>query len=203
MSGGDTQLEILAAHYSETFSLLKSAVEKRDRLFLYILGVIFLLLVYMSTPTLMGALLNSFVKHQLGDNTSGTTNLIDVSFIGAILLLGLLSLSHTYFQMVLHIERQYDYVYQLEDQLSSFFGGKAFVREGKHYKKYRRLFSRWTRGIFWLLFPILYLLFLAVWLVFLYSKSQSPVAYKVVDTLIVASAIASLGLYLLALIKRK
>src|SRR6266487_7130035 len=148
MTTEDAHLEILSAHYSETYSLLKSAVERRDRLFLYILGTIFLLLLYMSAPTAMSTWLNSFINSKTGMNAN-PTKLVQASFIGAILLLALLSVSHTYFQTVLHIERQYDYVYQLEEQLCTYFDGKAFIREGTYYKKYERQFSKWTKGIFW------------------------------------------------------
>jgi hypothetical protein len=201
MADNDTKLEILSSHYSETYSLLKEAVARRDRLFLYILGVIFLLLVYMSAPSTTSDWLNSFVKSQAGNNN--TVNLIEASFIGSILLLGLSSLSHTYFQTVLHIERQYDYVYQLEEQLSAYFDEKAFIREGKHYKKYKRRFSRWTKGIFWVLFPLLYLLFIINWLIFLYKESGSSPSYIIIDTLITASILTSLGFYLLALVKKR
>jgi len=201
-NNNEKQLEVLSAHYSETFFLLKSAVERRDRLFLYMLGVTSLLLLYMSAPSALGDWLNSFVNNQVG-SAANTTNLIEASFIGAILLLGLLSLSHTYFQTVLHIERQYDYVYQLEEQLSAYFGGNAFIREGKHYRKYKRRFSRWTKVIFWFLFPLLYLLFVVVWLIFLYRNPQIPSIYKVVDSLIMLSILISLGFYLLALIKKR
>lgn len=202
MTENDAHLEILSAHYSETFALLKSAVEKRDRLFLYILVVIFLLLVYMSAPSAVSDWLNLFISSRTGTNAN-TINLIEASFIGAILLLALLSISHTYFQTVLHIERQYDYVYQLEQQLSMYFDGKAFIREGEHYRKYKRRFSRWTKGIFWYLVPSLYVVFIAAWLVFLYTRSQAPVTYKIVDTLIAASILVSLSLYMLALTKKK
>ena len=197
----DTQLEALSRHYSETFQLLKTDVAKRDRLFLYILIVIFILLLYMSAPTAMSELLNNFVRIQLGDKSE--TNLIDVSFMGAILLLGLLSLSHTYFQTVLHVERQYNYVYQLEKQLSQHFGELAFIREGTFYKSHRRKFSEWTKAIFWVLFPLLFLLFIIIWLIFLWGRSQAPFAYQIVDTLISLSILVSLGFYLLALIKKK
>ena len=201
MAGKDAHLEILSAHYSETFLLLKSSVEKRDRLFLYILGVIFLLLLYMSAPSAVSDWLNSFINSKSGG--TNITNLIEASFIGAILLLALLSFSHTYFQTVLHIERQYDYVYQLEEQLNPYFDGKAFIREGIHYKKYKRQFSRWTKAIFWTLFPLLYFIFIIGWLIFLYTNSQASLLYKIVDSLITASIFISLGSYLLALIKKK
>lgn len=197
----DTQLEVLSHHYSETFELLRADVAKRDRLFLYILVVIFLLLLYMSAPTAMSDLLNNFVSSQAGGDEQ--TRLIDVSFMGAILLLGLLSLSHTYFQTVLHVERQYNYVYQLENELSKHFDELAFIREGRFYRNQRRKFSTWTKVIFWILFPFLFLLFNIFWLVFLFARSQAPFAYQLVDTLISVSILTSLGLYLLALIKKK
>ena len=196
----DTQLEILAHHYSETFTLLRNDMGKRDRLFLYILIVIFLLLLYMSAPTAMSQLLNNFLSTRAGGDDP--TNLIDVSFIGTILLLGLLSLSHTYFQTVLHIERQYDYVGQLETQLSQSFDGLAFIREGQHYRSQGRRFAKWTKAIFWWLFPFLFVLFIFAWLYFIWWRSGAPLLYLVINTLISVSILVSLRYYLLALIKK-
>lgn len=198
----EKQLEVLSHHYSETFELLKNDVAKRDRLFLYLLVLIFILLLYMSAPTALSELLNNFLYSQTG-REGNQTPLIDVSFMGAILMLGLLSLSHTYFQTVLHVERQYNYVYQLEKQLSRHFDELAFIREGTFYKNHRRRFSEWTKVIFWVLFPLLFLLFNVIWLVFLWGRSQAPFAYQIVDTLISLSMLTSLGFYLLALIKDK
>jgi len=197
-------IEVLSKHYSETFNQLKEVVARRDRLFLYILFVIFILLLYMSSPTVMSDWVNSFFNSQVARNSDTTMQpLIDVSVIGVVLLLGLLSFSHTYFQTVLHVERQYDYVYQLEGQLSDHFNDKAFIREGKHYRNYKRRFSSWTKIIFWYLFPFLYLVFIVFWLWFLFTTSQSPLGYKIIELLITVSILISMGLYLLAIIKRK
>lgn len=196
----ERHLEVLSHHYSETFGLLRSDVAKRDRMFLYILIIIFALLLYMSAPTGVSKLLNNFLNLQAGGSGD---QIIDASFIGAILLLGLLSLSHTYFQTVLHVERQYDYIYQLEKQLNEYFGTEAFTREGRHYKKHPRLFSKWTKAIFWWLFPLLFLLFNVIWLIFLFRISAAPFAYKLIDSLISAFMLTSLGFYMLALLKRK
>jgi hypothetical protein len=197
----DKQLEVLSQHYSETFELLRGDVAKRDRLFLYILIVIFILLLYMSAPDAMSALLDNFLKSRIGSEDK--TPLIDVAFIGAILMLGLLSLSHTYFQTVLHVERQYNYVYQLEERLSQHFDELAFIREGKFYQGHRRKFSKWTKAIFWWLFPCLFLLFNVIWLIYLFTVSKAPITYKIVDTLITASILTSLWFYMQALIKKK
>jgi len=196
-------IEVLSHHYTETFDLLRSVVARRDRLFIYILLVIFGVLLYMSSPLLVSDWINSFFNKQIaGNTTTAIAPLIDVSVIGVVLLLGLLSLSHTYFQTVLHVERQYDYVYQLENELSRHFKDKAFIREGKHYRTYKRRFSSWTKFIFWYLFPILYLFFIVAWLVFLFTTSQTPLGYKFVDFAITASILVSLWLYLLAIIKQ-
>jgi len=200
-SATEKQLEVLSRHYSETFELVKADVAKRDRLFLYILIVIFVLLLYMSAPDAMSALLDNFLKSRIGGGNQ--TPLIDVAFMGAILLLGLLSLSHTYFQTVLHVERQYNYVYQLEKQLSQYFDEPAFSREGEFYKKHRRRFSGWTKTIFWWLFPSLFLLFNVIFLYYLFAVSQAPLFYKIVDTVITASILRSLWLYMLALVKQR
>jgi len=197
-------IEVLSQHYSETFELLHKIVARRDRLFLYILLVIFVLLLYMSSPSVMSEWVNTFFNKQVnGAPNSNMLPLIDVSVIGVVLLLGLLSLSHTYFQTVLHVERQYDYVYQLEQELSSHFAGRAFIREGDHYKKYRYRFSRWTKGIFWILFPSLFFLFIVYWLIFLYTQSQAPRIFIIVDSLITVSILISLCLYVWALMKKK
>lgn len=196
-----THLQILSEHYSETFALLRNDVARRDRLFLYILALIFLLLLYMSAPTALSDWINSYMEKQIG-STAGN-KIVDASFVGMVLWIGLLSMAHSYFQIVLHIERQYKYVYQLENQLSKIFDGQAFIREGKHYRENRRKFAEWTKFIFWFLFPLLFLIFNIVWLVFLFTILKPAFLYLVVDSIISVSALVSLGFYLWALFKKR
>jgi hypothetical protein len=204
MNASDSKIEILSAHYSETFALLKSAVEKRDRLFVYILGIVLSLLLYMQTPSAISDWLNSFANSQAGqDPTAASQGIIDDSFVGIILGIGLLSLSHTYFQTVLHIERQYNYIYQLEKQLSPHFDEKAFIREGKHYKDHKRKFSSWTKIIFWYLFPFLFFAFNIYWIVFLITEASISIFFKAANSLITLSTLTSLGYYFWALTKKK
>lgn len=205
MKLSDTKIEILSAHYSETFSLVKSAVEKRDRLFVYILMVIIALALYMQAPSAISDWLNSFVSNQAGQETgaTGTSNFINDSLIAIILGVGLLSLSHTYFQTVLHIERQYNYVYQLEKLLSVNFKETAFIREGKHYRENKRKFSSWTKIIFWYLFPFLFLIFNIFWISFILTSTNTSIFFKAFNGLVTLSTLISLGYYIWALTKRK
>ena len=196
----EVHLEVLADHFDKTFELLRMDVGKRDRLFLYMLILAFVLLLYMSAPDAVGEWTNMMVANQSGSPNSGKTiQLINVSFIGTILWFGFLGLSHTYFQTVLHVERQYSYIYQLEKLLSKHFDEKAFVREGRHYRDSRRKFSSWTKFIFWMLSPLLMFLFLISWQVFLFTNPQTEFLYLATNSLISISIIISMVLFLWAL----
>ncbi|MBT3391008.1 MAG: hypothetical protein HN413_11425 [Chloroflexi bacterium] len=201
----NTKLEILAEHYNETFELQKSHVTRRDRLFIYILGLILFLLIYMQAPNAIGDWINSYIVQQVanGQENSTPANILDVSFIGAILWFGLLSLVHTYFQTVLHIERQYNYIYGLEKELSAYFDGNAFVREGKHYKKHKLKFSRLTKVIYWNIFPALLLSMVALWLRFVVMTPNVPTLYKIIEIVISGIILISEAFYLLALYKKR
>lgn len=199
----NTRLDMLSDHYNQTFGLQRDNVRRRDLLLLYILILIFVILLYILAPNALEDWINLFLANQINNQNHATTLVvIDVSFIGAILWFGLLSLSHTYFQTVLHVERQYAYIYALENQLSTYIDGKAFTREGEHYRQNKSRFSSLTKFIFWILFPVLLFVFVILWLVCLYTRSQAPVEYQIFDTAIAAILLASEGLYLLALYKK-
>ncbi len=199
----ETRLEILSDHYNITFELLRKDSTRRDRLFLYLLILISVILFHMIAPDLVTELFTSFVEDQAGiEDTKAAAIAIDVSFIGAILWFGLLSLAHTYFQTVLHVERQYHYIHILEDQLSSYFGNQAFIREGRHYRSQRRKFSSWTKLIFWILFPALLTVVIGYRVYALLTFSAEAI-YLVANVLVTVSLLISLVLYLLALYKKK
>jgi len=80
---------------------------------------------------------------------------IDITFIGSIIWFGLLSLVVRYFQTVVHIERQYKYIHQIEEQLSSEYANKVFTREGKAYLNDYPVFSSWAWILYTIVFPAL------------------------------------------------
>ena len=80
---------------------------------------------------------------------------IDITFIGSIIWFGLLSLVVRYFQTVVHIERQYKYIHQIEEQLSAEYANKVFTREGKSYLNDYPLFSSWAWILYTIVFPAL------------------------------------------------
>lgn len=62
-----------------------------------------------------------------------------------------------YFQVVIEIERQYNYLHALEIEINTFYKEKsvAFTREGKSYLSKYPLFSNWVWLLYTLFFPIL------------------------------------------------
>ncbi len=198
-----TKLEMLAKHYDQSFELQKESVTKRDRLFLYVLILVLLLLIYMLNPTLISDWANTFIRDRVIANQVSEAELLDVSFIGLILWFGLLSLVHTYFQTVLHVQRQYNYIYDIEKELSTYYESKAFTREGKHYRKFKLKFSSLTKFIYWNVFPAFLLFIIFSWQLFLIRTNAMPLSYKIIESIISIIILVSTYFYLLALYKKK
>lgn len=149
----NAKLQLLHDHYKDTFFYIQKYLKLRDRLFLVILIVATLMLFHVYSPAESGEAVSQFITKKLELKSS-----IDIAFIGSIIWFGLLSLVVRYFQTVVHIERQYKYIHQIEEQLSAQYENKAFTREGKSYLKDYPLFSSWAWILYSIVFPALLLL---------------------------------------------
>lgn len=143
-------LSLLHDHYKETFAHIQDYLKLRNRLFAYILVVVTLMLFQMYSPSGSERAISELLTEKLKLNTP-----IDISFLASIIWFALLSLVVRYYQTVVHIERQYDYIHKLEDQISPEYNGKAFTREGRSYLKEYPLFSSWTWTLYTIVFPSL------------------------------------------------
>lgn len=150
MPSEDTKFQILYDHYKDTFAHIQDFLKLRDRFFFLILFLVTLMLFQMYSPTESGETISAFVAKQLE-----LKNPLDISFLGSILWFGLLGLIIRYFQTVVHLERQYEYIHKLEEQISPNYDNKAFTREGKFYLSDYPLFSKWTSILYTIIFPIL------------------------------------------------
>lgn len=144
------RLSLLHDHYKETFTHIQDYLKLRDRLFAYVLVVVTLMLFQMYSPSGSSAAISDLLKKKLE-----LSNPIEISFLSSIVWFALLSLVVRYYQTVVHIERQYDYIHKIEDQLSSEFDGKTFTREGKSYLKNYPIFSSWAWILYTIVFPCL------------------------------------------------
>ena len=144
------KLQLLHDHYKDTFFYIQEYLKLRDRLFLFILIVVTFMLFQLYSPASAGEAVSHFITKKLELKSP-----IDITFIGSIIWFGLLSLVIRYFQTVVHIARQYKYIHQIEEQLSTHYENKAFTREGKSYIEDYPLFSSWEGILYTIVFPAL------------------------------------------------
>ena len=146
----NAKLQLLHDHYKDTFFYIQEYIKLRYRLFLFILIVVTLMLFQVYSPSEFGKAVSQFITKKLELKSP-----INITFIGSILWFGLLSLVVRYFQTVVHIERQYKYIHQIEEQLSAEYANKVFTREGKSYLNDYPLFSSWAWILYTIVFPTL------------------------------------------------
>ena len=144
----DARLEILHAHYADTCGVLHRLRGQRDRHFALILVLLAFVLYDIYSPQDFGRLLSDLIRGQGGVEAAP-----DLRYLGSLLWFALLALVVRYGQTAVLIERQYNYLHAVEDELSVEFGGKAFTREGKAYLSNYPLFGDWAHALYTIIFP--------------------------------------------------
>jgi hypothetical protein len=157
MLSEETKIEVLHAHYVDTFSHIRRALNQRDRLFTYIVIAVTVMLLQIVAPRDTDAALGRLISEKLA--LSGTLSL---SVVGTVLWFALLGLVIRYCQTVIYTERQYAYIHSLEELLAANYGGAAFTREGKSYLSDYPPFSKWTWSLYTIVFPSLLIVVLAL-----------------------------------------
>ncbi|NJL58660.1 MAG: hypothetical protein HC887_02435 [Desulfobacteraceae bacterium] len=114
-----------------------------------------------SAANVIGILLE-VIKKKLELGQSGQTVAIEPAFIGSMLWFFLLSILIRYFQTVILINRQYAYIHKVEENLCSFLGADYICREGKAYVRSYPIFSKWTKALYTVIFPIFLMLVVSV-----------------------------------------
>lgn len=115
-------------HYKDTVSYLKKDLTKRDKLTLYLFGSLFLYFLVEIKPSDSVTIANTFVKSKVGTSLD-----INYSILSTAVLLFLLWSVIRYFQLCLYIEKQYNYIHELESKINLAFGQKLITREGYSY----------------------------------------------------------------------
>ena len=152
MSLTDAKLQILAKHYKNTFDFLQDNLKQRNRLFLYVLSILILMLFQLYTPQEASTLISQFISSKLNISTS-----MNILFIHSIIWFCLFATTLKYFQSVVSVERRYNYIHQLEEQLSKEYDKNAFTREGDSYLKDYPIFLNWASCLYTVFFPVILL----------------------------------------------
>lgn len=146
----DSKLEVLHQHYNNTFDTIKDALKRRDRSMLFIVLVLGLQFFQISDPKqASGAILN-LLKSSYNIEIIVGKNIID-SILWFVLLVFIIR----YNQSGVFLNRQYKYIYKIEDNLSSLMKENIITREGKSYLDNYPKFSDWIHFVFTWVFPIL------------------------------------------------
>jgi hypothetical protein len=146
-------LEILYDHYKETCNITAEVIKRRDRLLIYVVLTLALLVIQGILPEVSVSTLNNILNHQFGITTS-----IDLSIIGSALWFLLLLFILRYCQTSIFIERQYTYLHELEGRIEN----GLISREGKSYLSNYPIFSDWMWLLYTVIFPALLILVVLV-----------------------------------------
>jgi hypothetical protein len=143
----------LCSHYKDSFDVHRSTIKQRDTLFYSLLTILAIFTLQMSSADMVASMLNEYVDKLIGVKLGN-----NLDFMITLMWLLLFGFSTKYFQIVLEIERQYNYLHVLEKQLNSYYlTSKAFTREGDAYLNKYPIFSNWIWLLFTLFFPSLIL----------------------------------------------
>ncbi len=121
--------EILLQHYQDTFQLILFNTKIRNRLFIYSLLILALIIFDACSPSSLTNLFNAYIDQNF-------KNKIDLNFdiiIAAVWFL-LLCLMIEYYKRSMHVDRQFRYLGGLEQDLNDLLGDDFITREGKSYE---------------------------------------------------------------------
>lgn len=147
----EKKLEILYDHYKDTFSYIREYIKQRERIFVFVIIVVFMLFLQLSFSDQSLTAFNTFVEDKIGFNFY-----FSKEFFNGILWFILFSFSLRYFQINVLINRQYDYLHLVEDNICIKSGEKKYIgREGQEYLKNYPVLSDWAHIVYTWIFPIL------------------------------------------------
>lgn len=186
------KIELLCDHYKDTFTHIKDALKLRDKLFAVMLFLVTLFLFQLYSPKSFGDSISSLISAQLS-----VQNKIDLAFLSTLIWFILLVISIRYYQTVVFIERQYDYIHSLEDTISVYFDKKAFTREGSSYLSNYPKFSKWTFFLYTIFYPLCLLFVVTVKLINELTLVQSFSLLQILNATFYLLILVSSVLYLI------
>jgi hypothetical protein len=194
----DIKLQVLNDHYKDTFSQTREYIKIRDKLLVFILLTVALTLLQIYSPKEFSDALSKFVAKKIESNSFS-----DLSFVGTIVWFLLLGLSLRYFQTVLLIEKQYEYLHELEEYIRKNFIISVFAREGRHYLKDYPLLSDFAHIIYTRIFPMLLILigFVKIYQELASFKERAFITF--IDFIIFITLLALILLYMFPNYSRK
>ena len=141
-ASSEKKIDILNDHYKDTFSHLVSYRKQRDRVLVYLSGIVAIMLVYEMFPQQITSAVSEIVSKKIGvDTLDSIVNFL----VDRLPLIFACILSFKYFQLRALIERQYSYLQELEGELASlFYSGVPYTRESNFSLRENPNLSLWS-----------------------------------------------------------
>lgn len=169
------KLELLYDHYKETFSIIKEDVNNRNRFFVILFIVMSLQFLFAISPESITSLIINVIISTYNVDISGQMVIIQC-FLWFILLY----FTIRYYQTTVNIEKSYNYIHSLEDEISSIILGR-FDREGKNYLSDYPKIKDLIDILYKWFFPIIYCIVICVRIISEYkiAKSRLPLVLDI------------------------
>lgn len=191
-------LEIAYDHYKETFTLIKDSEKDRNKIFIILCLLIAGLYLLATEPNSLFQVLKDLVKEY------GKTSInFSISIVQSLLWIVLLFYSMRYFQVNSYIERQYNYLHIIEEEINAKIEF-TFCREGKSYLDKYPMVLDLIYYIYTWVFPVIYI-GIVLYKIIMEWVSRYNMRVVLLDTLIAGCIIVASCLYILLLhpIKKK
>jgi len=191
----EQRLAVLTDHHKETFAHVRDYIRDRNRLFAYALVAVVALGFRAADAAESNRVLQLVAQRLAGERIQ-----LDAGFVTAFLWFVLFVIVLRYFQAALHVNRQYEHLAAIEDEIDKIVGGGVLSREGKGYAERYKQFSTWSWRVYAWGFP-LSLLGTACSNVILDARNFDSVSISVVVSALFA--LATIGITVLYLFAMK
>jgi hypothetical protein len=189
------EIEIIYKHYEDTFSIVSEREKKRDLLFLIVIGFLGLLLIQLMYSLALSDAVDNISIMGIALNLSEVPLPVLVSTTWTFFVLFLI----LYYQVTIHIDKQYNYLHKLEKQLSELLSSSQSIsRESSDYltNKYH-----WFRHWVWIFYtgicPSIVIIAILWGLRLEYLTNSIPIYHKIYDSVLGTIGIISVVLYLI------
>ncbi len=188
----EKKVEILYDHYKDSFEHQKKNLMRRNYYSLICLGIIFLFAFQIQNSEQTTLMADELIKKNIFDIK------IDFIYINNILTFSFLWIIILYYQIVILIEKQYDYLHNLEESISKEIAPYKITREGKTYLDNYPKLSSLIHFIYTIIFPILICVVAFSKLKFEYNSISEPFknGHFLLNALFLFTVLISTFLYL-------
>jgi hypothetical protein len=193
----DTSLQFYHDHYKDTFSYIRDCERQRNNLFVFVLIMLGLQVLQLRLAITLQALLKEVNVSGISISLSKIPSDVFVSIVWVLLSVFIMR----YYQVTLHIEKQYDYLHKVESDIERLLGGQhSFCRESTGYLTKKGFFFRHWAWLFYTLFMPLIIIGAILWcLVLEWNTALPPVGQICFDAFSATVSVICIILYLIAI----